>query len=196
MVFDIILWTALSLWSIVFNNLTLKPFLSPSISEPTFGMSCWLLCEIKYSLGFIFSFFVLSQGFFFFFSESSQFFLDLTLSPYRPSSYTTLELLAGTLDSFSQLPINCQHLDIAWTNKILCILIELNSLLFHICLFSVVFNDTIYFCLFVFTAVPVAYISSQARGLTGAAAASLCHSNTGSEPHLQPMPHLVAMLDP
>ena len=36
---------------------------------------------------------------------------------------------------------------------------------------------------------PMAYGSSQARGPTGAAAASLCHShgNTRSEPHLRPM---------
>ena len=39
---------------------------------------------------------------------------------------------------------------------------------------------------FLFTAAPVAYRSSWARGQIGAVAASLCHShrNTGSEPHL------------
>ena len=43
-----------------------------------------------------------------------------------------------------------------------------------------------------------AYGSSQARGLIGAAAASLhhSHSNAGSEPHLKPTPLFVAMLDP
>ena len=39
---------------------------------------------------------------------------------------------------------------------------------------------------------------SQARGLIRAVAASLCqsHSNAGSELHLQPIPQLMAMLDP
>ena len=47
-------------------------------------------------------------------------------------------------------------------------------------------------------AAPPAYESSQARGRIGAIAASLgqSHSNTGSEPHLQPTPQLTAMLDP
>ena len=51
---------------------------------------------------------------------------------------------------------------------------------------------------FFFRATPVAYGSSQARGGIGAAAAGLhhSHSNVGSEPHLQPMLQLVAMLDP
>ena len=45
---------------------------------------------------------------------------------------------------------------------------------------------------------PVAYGGSQARGLIGAVAASLCqsHSNAGSEPCLQPTPQLMAMPDP
>ena len=39
---------------------------------------------------------------------------------------------------------------------------------------------------------------SQARGLIGATAASLhqSHSNTGSEPFLQPIPQLTATSDP
>ena len=39
---------------------------------------------------------------------------------------------------------------------------------------------------------------SQARGQIGAIATSLqqSHSNAGSELHLQPMPQLMAMLDP
>ena len=43
-----------------------------------------------------------------------------------------------------------------------------------------------------------AYGGSQARGPIGAIAAGLhhSHSNTGSEPHLQPTPQLTAMLDP
>ena len=44
-------------------------------------------------------------------------------------------------------------------------------------------------------AAPEAYGSSWSRGWIRAAAAGLCHShNTQSEPHLQPMPQLVAML--
>ena len=43
----------------------------------------------------------------------------------------------------------------------------------------------------------MAYGGSQARGLIGAIATSLCqsHSNMGSEPHLQPTPYLKAMPD-
>ena len=47
-----------------------------------------------------------------------------------------------------------------------------------------------------FRATPVAYGGSQARGLIGATAAGRCHSNTGSKPHLQPIPQLMATLDP
>ena len=49
-----------------------------------------------------------------------------------------------------------------------------------------------------FRDIPVAYENSQARGLTRAVAASLCHShsNASSEPCLQPTPHLRAVLDP
>ena len=56
-----------------------------------------------------------------------------------------------------------------------------------------------FFFFFVFSvAAPAAYGGSQARGLTGAIAAGLCHShsNTGSELPLQPTPELTAMLDP
>ena len=47
-------------------------------------------------------------------------------------------------------------------------------------------------------AAPAAYGGSQARGRTGAVATGLrqSHSNTGSEPHLQPTPQLTAMPDP
>ena len=61
------------------------------------------------------------------------------------------------------------------------------------------------FCLFVVVVVvvaiswaaPAAYGGSQARGRIGAVAASLrqSHSNSGSEPRLQPIPQLTAMLD-
>ena len=56
-----------------------------------------------------------------------------------------------------------------------------------------------FFGLFVFSrAAPVAYGGSQARGLTGAAAACLCHSHSkvGSEPCLRPTPQLMARPDP
>ena len=56
-----------------------------------------------------------------------------------------------------------------------------------------------FFCLFAISwAVPVAYGGSQAGGLIGAIATSLCqsHSNTRSEPRLQPTPQLMVMLDP
>ena len=45
---------------------------------------------------------------------------------------------------------------------------------------------------------PWHYGGSQARGPIGAVAASLhqSHSNSGSEPHLQPTPQLMATLDP
>ena len=44
----------------------------------------------------------------------------------------------------------------------------------------------------------MAYGGSQARGRIGAAAASLpqSHSSSGSEPHLQPTPQLMATQDP
>ena len=57
----------------------------------------------------------------------------------------------------------------------------------------------IYFCLFAFSrAAPVAYGGSQARDLIGAVAAGLhqSHSNTRSEPRLQPTPQLTAIPDP
>ena len=47
-------------------------------------------------------------------------------------------------------------------------------------------------------ATPEAYESSQVRGPTGMAPASLhhSHSNTGSEQHLQPTPQFTAVADP
>ena len=47
------------------------------------------------------------------------------------------------------------------------------------------------FCLF--RAIPVAYGGSQARSQIGATVASLCHthSNSGSEPHLWPIPQIL-----
>ena len=56
-----------------------------------------------------------------------------------------------------------------------------------------------FLCLFAFTrAAPTAYGGSQARGLIEAVATDLrqSHSNTGSEPCLQPMPQLTATPDP
>ena len=56
-----------------------------------------------------------------------------------------------------------------------------------------------FFCLFAISWIaPTAYGGSQARGPIGAVAASLhqSHSNSGSEPSLQPTPQLTAMPDP
>ena len=55
-----------------------------------------------------------------------------------------------------------------------------------------------FFFFFFFRAASEAYGSSQARGPIGAAAAGLyhCHSNTGSKPHLGPIPQLTATPDP
>ena len=56
-----------------------------------------------------------------------------------------------------------------------------------------------YFYLFPFPrAAPAAYGGSQARGRIRAVATSLhqSYSNTGSEPHLRPIPQLTAMPDP
>ena len=49
-----------------------------------------------------------------------------------------------------------------------------------------------------FKATPVAYGSSQAKGLIRAVATKLCHShsNAGSEPCLRPIPQLMAMPHP
>ena len=60
-----------------------------------------------------------------------------------------------------------------------------------VCLFVFLF-----FCLF--RAAPVVYRDSQARGRIGAMGTGLhlSHSNTKSEPHLQPTPQLTAVLDP
>ena len=69
-------------------------------------------------------------------------------------------------------------------------------------LFSNHFIYLSFVCLFIylllFRATPVAYGSSQARGLIGAATSGLhrSHSNTRSEPSLQPTPQLVAIVDP
>ena len=56
-----------------------------------------------------------------------------------------------------------------------------------------------FFCLFDLSrAAPAAYGGSQARGLIGAVAASLCqsHSNAISEPHVQSTPQLMSAPDP
>ena len=59
-------------------------------------------------------------------------------------------------------------------------------------------NSCFVFVSLLFRAIPVAYGCSQARGQMGAATAGLhhCHSNAGSEPHLQPTLKLTATLDP
>ena len=66
-----------------------------------------------------------------------------------------------------------------------------------LCLRLNMFSYLLLFCLFVlFTAIPAACGSSQARGSIGATAASRSHSNAGSEPCLRPTPQLTATLDP
>ena len=59
-----------------------------------------------------------------------------------------------------------------------------------------IFHFFLYFSLF--RATPVAYGGSQDKGPIRAVASTLCqgHSNVGSEPRLQPTPHLTAMLNP
>ena len=55
------------------------------------------------------------------------------------------------------------------------------------------FSPKLCACVFLlFRATPAAHGDSQARGRTGAAAAGLhhSHSNTGSGPHLRPMPQV------
>ena len=55
------------------------------------------------------------------------------------------------------------------------------------------------FCFFAFSrAALMAHGNSQARGLIGAVATGLCqsHSNARTKPSLQPIPQLMAMLDP
>ena len=72
--------------------------------------------------------------------------------------------------------------------KALCIIAET----------SLKFWNFFFFCLFAISwAAPAACGGSQARGLLGAVAASLCqsHSNAGSEPRLQPTPQLTATPD-
>ena len=68
------------------------------------------------------------------------------------------------------------------------------------CLFCFVLFFVLFcFCLFaVSRAALAAYGGSQARGLIGAVAAGLhqSHSNSGSEPRLQPTPQVTAMPGP
>ena len=59
-------------------------------------------------------------------------------------------------------------------------------------------THTIHFVFCLFRAAPMAYGGSQVRGLIGAVANGLLksHSNTRSEPCLQPTPQLTATPDP
>ena len=70
---------------------------------------------------------------------------------------------------------------------------SLQSFVFSVCLFVCLF------CLFAISwAAPMAYGGAQARGGSGAIAASLRQSlsNVGSGPCLRPTPQLTATLDP
>jgi len=86
----------------------------------------------------------------------------------------------------------------------LCVVFDnwlLLSLNFHIYKMGLLCHIYIYyfFCLSAFSrATPAAYGGSQARGPIRAVAVCLCqsHSNSGSEPRLQPIPQPMAMPDP
>ena len=65
--------------------------------------------------------------------------------------------------------------------------------------YKIIYFFFIFFVFLLFLwAAPVAYGGSQARGRIGAVATGLrqSHSNTGSEPRLQPTPQLTATPDP
>ena len=68
------------------------------------------------------------------------------------------------------------------------------SHLFH--MFILFIYLFIYYLFVLSRAAPASYAVSQSRGLIGSVATSLCqsHSNTRSEPHLQPTPQLMAVL--
>ena len=107
--------------------------------------------------------------------------MDCTTS--ESNVYTVCDLNG----SLSLRQAQCTHLYMTSLHSGLCVTCYLahglSSFLFSFLLFRVAL---------------AAYGSSQARGLIGAAAASLCHnhSNTGSKPCLQPSPQLTATLDP
>ena len=59
-------------------------------------------------------------------------------------------------------------------------------------------KEVLFIYFLVFSAAPIAHVSSQARSRIGAVAAGLRHghSNAGSKPCLQQRPQLMATLDP
>ena len=74
-----------------------------------------------------------------------------------------------------------------------------NKVIWEVLYFSLDIYIHTYIYRFVFSrAAPMAYGGSKARGLIEAVAASRrqSHSNTGSQPCLQPTPQLMAMPDP
>ena len=76
---------------------------------------------------------------------------------------------------------------------------QIKSLDFIFFIFILFFYFFIFFVFLLFLwAAPAAYEGSQARGLIGAVATGLrqSHSNSGSEPSLQPTPQLTATPDP
>ena len=62
--------------------------------------------------------------------------------------------------------------------------------------YMLIIHHLLFFIFLLFRATPAVYGGSQARGPTRATAASLRHSNAGSELHLRPTPQLAATLDP
>ena len=69
---------------------------------------------------------------------------------------------------------------------------------FGLCLGYAIFWKENFLSFFFLRATPTPHGSSQARGQIGAVAANLHHSNGNArpEPHLQPTPQPMAMLDP
>ena len=87
-------------------------------------------------------------------------------------------------------------------NSKLALSTQLFPLLFSLSLFlflkNYLFINLFIFVFFCLVAATAAYGGSQAMGVIGAIAASLCHShsNTRSEPRLRPTPQLMATPDP
>ena len=82
-----------------------------------------------------------------------------------------------------------------------CLLLRLHLSKYHLLSdrgYQITGFVTFFFFFYLFRAIPTAWGSSQSRGHSGAAAASLCHShsNMGSEPCWRPTSQLMAMQDP
>ena len=100
--------------------------------------------------------------------------------------------------SLSTMSPSRDRLVSSWTPKVMGTLSTIRGSPFNLDGFKVCFfHLKLYFIyLGLFWASPAVYGNSSARNQIRAAAGGLCHSNTGSEPHLWTAPQLVAMLDP